>query len=395
MKTRIKIVGRRVDEFRLILLVSFIWFMVQFLRYVFPPLFGTFQASYGVSSTQTGFLFTLLMLGYSAVQFPAGLFADRFGAPRIITGGIVVFTAAAVAAFFATTFQLLLVAAVVIGAGTGVHKTVAIPYLSKVYPQRTGRALGTMDTIGQFGGIAAPIVVTGLLATVFPWRTVFLGSAFVSAILAILFYTTAMAEAPDSPDPGADENGDITQYVTIFTERRFLLFLIVTTLFTFAWNAVASFFPLYLSDQKGFSTGLAGLAYSVLFAASLSQVVTGDLSDRFGKLAISLVLFLVMIASLVAIIATNSLILLFLMTALMGVGFHGFRPVRDSYLVDLIPDSIGGGTLGVIRTIMTVIGALAPVTVGFVADRQGFVEAFGLIVVVLTVSVGVLVVLRE
>lgn len=37
--------------YRLVVSVSLLWFVVQFLRYVFPPLFGTFQSVYGVSNT--------------------------------------------------------------------------------------------------------------------------------------------------------------------------------------------------------------------------------------------------------------------------------------------------------------------------------------------------------
>ncbi len=425
----------------LVFLVAFLWFMVQFLRYVFPPLFGTFQATYGVSNTQTGLLFTLLMFGYSAMQFPGGWLSDRLHEVTVIVGGAVLFTIAAVFAGLAPTFALITLAAVGIGLGTGVHKTVAIAYLSRVYPERTGLSLGIMDTVGQFGGMVAPIAVAVVLASVFPWGTVFLGGAVVSAVLAGALYYRAhprkgyerrdqqlsenvdkhVARAANAdiessegneppqtersqPSPGVDtdttvskadvDTAERTSYITIFSNRRLLTFLCVTMLFTFAWNGLSAFYPLFLADEKGLSSGMAAIAYSVLFAASVTQTVTGGASDTLGKLTISIPLFGLMIVSLLALLVTQSVWVILGLTVLLGIGFHGFRPVRDAYLMDLIPSSIGGGTLGIVRTGMTAIGAAAPAIIGFTSDILGYVAAFGVIAVALVCGVVLLLVLR-
>lgn len=360
--------------------------MVQFVRYVFPPLFETLQATYGVSNTQTGLLFTLLMLGYSTAQLPAGVLGDRFGEPRIILAGVGLFATAAIGAFLAPTFALLTLAAILIGIGTGIHKTVAIPYLSKEYPERTGLALGVMDTIGQFGGIIAPVVIVGLLASPLHWSVVFVLITVVSLGLGLLFFSTASSSvtyrSENSPE-GNNEDGNpgIHAYLSIFTDRKLVLFLIVTTIFTFVWNGIASFFPVFLTTQKGLSSDMAGLAYSLLFAASLSQLVTGDISDRLGRLRVALLLFALMIIGLSLVITVQMLVPILLLTVVMGIGLHGFRPVRDSYLMDLIPSSVGGGTLGIVRTVMTVIGALSPAIVGYLSDTIGFTPAFLVLII--------------
>ena len=443
----------------LVFLIAFLWFMVQFLRYVFPPLFGTFQDVYGVSNTQTGLLFTLLMFGYSAMQFPGGWLSDRLHEITVIVGGAALFTGAAVFAGLAPTFGLITLAAIGIGLGTGVHKTVAIAYLSRVYPERTGLSLGIMDTVGQFGGMLAPIAVVIVLASVFPWGTVFLSGAVVSALLAAaLFYRahpnkgyerrdqrptagtgedvatgtanktgedvatgTANKTGEDVATGTANKTGedvaagtaseidtdtdsetvnesetddDVPSYIEIFADRKLLTFLCVTMLFTFAWNGISAFYPLFLADEKGLSPGMAGIAYSLLFAASVTQTVTGGASDTVGKLAISIPLFGVMVAGLIALLVIDSVAAILGLTLLIGIGFHGFRPVRDAYLMDLIPSSIGGGTLGIVRTGMTAIGGAAPAIIGYSSDVFGYIVAFGLIVCALVAGGILLVALR-
>lgn len=398
-------IGRVIRTYDLVFLIALLWFMVQFLRFVFPPLFGTFQDVYGVSNTQTGLLFTLLMLGYSAMQFPGGLLADRIHEVTVMVGGAVLFTAAAVFASFAPTFTLLTIAAVAIGIGTGVHKTVAIAYLSRIYPERTGLSLGIMDTVGQFGGMIAPIAVVALLGSDLPWESVFFIGAVVTVVLASGLWVRGRLHRDDHAHDGnspeenevkddaatestvletddneLDDEPDSLSYMTIFSDRKLLLFLCVTMLFTFSWNGLSAFFPLFLTDEKGLSSGMAGIAYSLLFAASVSQTVTGGASDKVGKLAISIMLFGIMIVGLTALLVTDSVLLILGLTVITGVGFHGFRPVRDSYLMKLIPSSIGGGTLGIVRTFMTGVGALAPAVIGYLSDVLGYSVAFCLIV---------------
>ena len=370
-----------VRTYDLVIVVSLLWFMVQFLRFVFPPLFETFQSTFAVTNTETGILFTAMMLAYSAVQFPSGVLGDRYGRPLVILVGASVFTMAALLVAASPSFLVVMLGAILIGLGTGPHKAVAIPLLSHKYEDRTGRALGTMDTIGQFGGMVAPLVVVGVLS-VFVWQGVFVVGAVVAMALAVTFYvvvrgdTELRVNGSVSPSVTDDDEDSATSYLSVFSDRSLLVFVVVTMLFTFAWNGLSSFFPLFLATEKGLSSGMAGILYSLLFVASVSQAVTGDLSDRMGRLRVSVVLFAFMSIGLAGLIALESLAALVLITAVVGVGFHGFRPVRDSYLMDVIPDSVGGGTLGVIRTGMTAVGALAPAVTGYLSDTVGFVVAF-------------------
>lgn len=387
-----------IRTYDLVIIVSLLWFMVQFLRFVFPPLFETFQGIYGISNAQTGLLFTVIMLAYSTVQFPAGVLGDRLGRPFVILLGTTVFTCAAVAVAASPNYQILLGAAALIGFTTGPHKAVAIPMLSHQYPDSTGRTLGIMDTVGQFGGMVAPLVVVVFLTT-FVWQGVFILGAVLSAIFGVAFFIYVLADK-ELQIWGIDHSRKTTSidsktsYVSVFTDINMITFLLVAMLFTFAWNGLSSFFPLFLIDQKGFSEGVAGILYSLLFVASVSQTVTGDLSDRVGRLSVAGVLFILMSLGITGLVVAETRMTIAVITLLIGIGFHGFRPVRDSYLMDVIPDDIGGGTLGIVRTGMTGIGALAPAVTGYLADVAGFIIAFGLIAAATVVAGGLTLGLR-
>lgn len=405
MEITLSRIHRTLRVYDLVIVVSLLWFMVQFLRFVFPPLFGTFQADYGVSNSETGVLFTALMLAYSSMQFPAGVLGDKLGEPKIIVAGATLFTGAALVVASSPTYTVIVLGAVLIGLGTGPHKTLAIPLLSRRYSDRNGLALGVMDTIGQLGGTVAPLVVVAILSILF-WQAVFILGAVVTALLAWLFYVRVKGDTElsihrpseqqvaEQIDQNTTGESSPTSYRAVLFDRQLLTFMLVTVIFTFSWNGISAFFPLYLAAEKGLSSGVAGMLYSVLFIASVSQTLTGEISDRFDRLSVGLSLFVLMVCAMVAILFVDGLLPLAIATAAAGIGFHGFRPVRDSYLMDIIPSEMGGGTLGIIRTVMTGIGALAPAVIGVISDVSGFVPAFSFIIAILLIGSGILVTLR-
>lgn len=375
-------------EYESLVVVSLLWFLVQFLRFAFPPLFGTIQSEYGVSNTETGLLFTSLMMAYAVMQFPTGAVSDRIGRSRTVTAGALLFSAVGVVILFAVDFAVLFALAVLLGATTAGHKTVSINIISNRYPANTGFCLGVLDTVGQFGGVAAPIVAVALLSSV-GWQWTFAAAGVVGFVLAGVNGRRIEDDPPvstPSRDGGEAVNGDKWTYLDILDDRRLLVFIGVTMAFTFAWNGVSAFLPLYLTAEKGVATSLSSLLYSAFFVASLSQLATGRVSDSVGQLWIGLATFGGMTITVALLVFVNDPIAISVATLSMGVAFHGFRPVRDSYLMTLIPDTIGGGGLGIVRTGMIVVGAVSPAVVGFVADVAGFRPAFGVILAAVAVG---------
>jgi MFS family permease len=377
-------------------LTALLWFLAKFLRYAFPPLFGTLQTVYGVSNTELGFTFSALMAGYAVMQFPSGALADRIGTVRVIVSGAVVAAAASLALFASTTYAVLLVAVVGIGVGTGAHKTVAITLLTTVYPDRSGRALGTMDFVGELGGALAPVVVVSVLAAALPWASLFLAAAVGGLCLAAAFAVRVPVRLPDgAADAGFDAADGFGSYLTAFAAPRFSAFTLVAVLVSLTVSGVTAFLPLFLESRPGIDTGLAGLLYSGFFLVSAVQPVTGDLADRLGALRVIAVLLALAITALaVLVVAGVGPLVVGVATLALGVGLHGVRPGRDAHLMNLIPDDVAGGTLGVVRTSMLGMSAVSPAVVGSLSDVTSFSVAFGALAAALglaTVIVTVLV----
>ena len=379
---------RSLAGFDALLLSAAIWFLAKFLRYAFPPLFSTFQTGFGVTNGQLGAAFTAMMTVYAAMQFPSGALADRVGAVRVVVVGAGVAAVGALALVVPVPFAALVGGMLLVGLGTGAHKTVAVRLLSRTYPTHTGRALGVLDTFGAFGGVVAPAAVVAVTARA-DWHTLFLVAGGLGIALAAAFALRAPRRVP-APEAASGGGVPARAYLELFRDPLFTAFVLVTLAFSFAYNGLVAFLPLYLTERGGLTTETASLLYSALFAVSLVQLVTGDLSDRVGQLPVIAVTLAVAAAGLVGLVAVGaaSPVVLGAAVVAVGVGSHGFRPVRGAYLTAVLPDDTAGGGLGVVRTLLMGAGAVAPAVVGVASERYGFGVAFGLLAVSMSLAVG-------
>jgi MFS family permease len=387
---------RRVRACDALVVLAGLWFLVLFLRYVFPPLFDTFRTVYGLSNGQLGTLFSVLMGAYAFMQWPGGTLSDRHGRVLVITVGIGVALLASAALATWHVVGVLVLAMGLIGLGTGVHKTIAIALLARIYPDRTGRALGAMDATGQLGGVAAPgALVVVAAADRLAWPTVFLAATVVGGLLLLALWswvprhldgagpagTDSRSGAP--ADPGRDDALSLRRDLAPLADRQLLVFVLATAGVAYAWNGVAAFLTLYLIDVQGYASADASSVYAGLFVVGLVQPLTGAVGDRAGHLPTALGLAILAVGGLLGLLATSGTLPLLLSVAAIGVGLHGFRPVRDAYIVAQFPTGSTGGSLGVVRTIVMGAGALAPGVTGVLTERVSYDAGLGLIAVVL------------
>lgn len=392
----------RIVRFDAIVLTSALWFLSKFVRFAFPPLFERLASVYDVSAAVLGTAFSGLLLVYAVMQFPSGLLADRFSSVAVIGAGASLAAVGALALAVDSPLVVLVGAMLTIGAGTGPVKTVGIRVLSRTYPKRTGRALGVFETFGSFGGAAAPATVVlfanlpGLVGA--SWRTTFLVAGVAGIAVTVAFVTRVPQRLPDA-ETDESEAGTaipIREYGALFREWRFSVFVLVTTLFSFAYNATLAFLPLYFTREAGLGSTTASLLFSTLFAVSIVQLLTGEISDRTGTLplvALTVGLATTGLGSILLLSDVAGPLVLGGAVVCLGLGAHGYRPVRGAYLMSVIPPSVAGGSLGAVRTIQMVAGASSPALVGVLSETAGLRPAFGILTAALLVATGLSVLL--
>ena len=152
---------------------------------------------------------------------------------------------------------------------------------------------------------------------------------------------------------------------------REVWFLCLAILVNRAGTMVLPFLTLYLTADRRFSAGTAGLALTIYgLAAIVIAPISGRLSDRLGGLRIiKLSLFLTGLILLVFPFA-NSLISIFVMTGLWALVNEAFRPPSMSIIGELAGPAQRKAAFALSRLAINLGMSIGPVIGGFLAMRS-------------------------
>ena len=266
------------------------------------PLLPFFRSEFGLDYAGSGLALSVFSITYGVSQLPGGALADRLGARRLMTLGIIGVAAAGLAIYFTRSYFWLLVCLGLMGlVGGGYHPAAPPLVCATVPPGSRGRALGVHAIGGSASFFIAPLVVAAT-AVVWGWRESYLVLAVPTLLFGLLLYVTlgrfegnngaGLAPAADSPPPEAAGRPD------------FLFFVALSAAGTIMVVAGVSYVPLLLVDGFGVSEESAAAILAVVYLAGIfANMAVGFLTDRFSKKAI---LIATLMASAAALAAFNA-----------------------------------------------------------------------------------------
>ncbi|MFI2238725.1 MFS transporter [Streptomyces chrestomyceticus] len=248
--------------------------------YFSQPLLVTIGHDLGMSPALVGSVVTLTHIGYGLGLFflvPLGDMADR---RRLVVAQLLLLVLALAVVAAARTAAVLLVGMAATGLLAVVTQTLVAFAASLAPPAARGRVVGLV-TSGVVIGILLARTVSGLLADLAGWRSVYLASASLTALLALILYR--VLPRPASVSPTALRYGQLLRStVTLFVRERLLriraLFgLLIFAAFSTLWSSVAlplSEAPYFLPHSAIGALGLIGIV------GALAATVAGRLNDR-------------------------------------------------------------------------------------------------------------------
>jgi len=360
---------------------------------VFPLL----EKEMNLTPVQLGLLGSAFAWVYGLGAPFAGLIVDRIRRTRAILGGLQAWSVICCATAVSTKFGHLFFFRAAEGLGETFYYPASVSLLSDYHGKATrSRALGLHQTSVYMGTIAGGFFA-GLIGQHYGWRWSFVIFGGLGILLG-LFLTRALQE----PVRGAAEEQPATvqqlsvreAWATILSQPAALALMAAFVCANFVAVVLLSWMPKFLYEKFGMSLAAAGLS-ATLFAqlASFTGAFTGGwLADKWvqktvrGRIAVQLV-GVVAGAPFVALCGSTQTVA-WLVVALTGWGF--FKGLYDANIFasvfDVIPPAARGATAGLMNCVGWLLGGgIAPVVVGFVAQRTnlGFAIAATSVVYIL------------
>ncbi|AIV41183.1 MULTISPECIES: MFS transporter [unclassified Curtobacterium] len=340
------------------------------------PLLDDIAADLGTSPASAGFLVTLTQVGYALgilLLVPLGDVVDR---RRLVPGVLAASAVALLAAALAPGFSALLVALALVGATT-VAGQLLIPLAGDLAdPASRGRVVGTIAS-GVLTGILLSRTVSGVIAEVAGWRSVYVLAAVVAVVLAFLL-ARAVPRLPRRervryPQLIASVVGVVRAHLAV--RVTLVVSASVFAVFTMFWTALTF---LLSSAPFGYSTTAIGAVGLVGLAGAVAAQRVGRLHDRGWSVPVTgAALVLVLVSLVVAGLGARSIVVVLVAVLLLDVGVQATNVLNQTRLFAIDPaarsrlntafvtGNFAGGAVGsAIAGVLWNAGGWTAVTVG-------------------------------
>lgn len=315
---------------------------------------------------------TLLASAFGGILF--GVLADRIGRVRAFVYAVLIYSAFTGLTATATGVVALLVWRTVVGLGMGGVWSAGSVLVAESWPaQHRGKAAGLMQSGWAIGYILAALLSAAIMPH-WGWRPLFAAGVAPSLFAVWVLARVQEPRRTASPVRAAALSRTVWRRVAIASS--------VTSCVLFAYWGLFTWMPSYLSSPV--ARGGAGMSIvqssgwivPMQIGAFLGYVLFGFLSDRFGRRPVFLV-FVLAAAVLVPIYGQwgRHPTALMLMGPLIGFFGHGYFSVFGAMLAELFPSAIRGTAQGLCYNVGRAASALAPLTIGALADRFGIGSA--------------------
>jgi MFS family permease len=349
---------------------------------VLPAVLVALRAEFHASFTTLGTVATVSSMLYGLGALPAGLLADRVGAPvllRVFAGGSAICCGLAAVA---PGIWWLAAALALLGAAGALYHPSGLAEVTLNAPGG-GREIGIHGGFGNGGTALAPLVA-GAVAAAWTWRASY-GLAALAAVVLLLALARQVPldrQLPPQTQAGPGSVGRAALAV--------VMFLAVAEGFVF--QGFVTFLPAFLAEVGGAGRTAAAkggvLAAAVLLLGVPGQLLGGRLAGTDPRrLAVRYAcLYAGAVLAGLSVRAAGPTVLGVALAGLFSLLIFLGQPITNQLVARSTRAGRRGAAYGTYFSLSFGVGALAGSAGGVVADRSGLAAVFGFLGLVAVVN---------
>lgn len=352
----------------------FVWGIGEGMFFNFAPIY---MEKLGSDPQQIGVILGAFGAAMAITHIPAGRLADRFGRRPLLLTAWAMGLAATVIMALARDLTWFVVGMLVYGLTAFVSSPLS-SYMTAARGNWTVAQALTLTTATFSFGMTFGPALGGWIGDRFGLRTVYIVAAgffFVSTIL-IQFIGNQPIEQHDPESPP----------VSLFSNVRFLNFLLVAALAVFAMYLAQPLTPNFLEGVRGLSLSEVGIVFTT---GAMGNVLASILLGRFPP-RIGYPISQALVGLFALLMWRGAGLPLFALGYFLMGGFRAARPLALAQARELVHDSQLGLAYGTMETVSSIIFILTPPLAGFLFERDPYLVypiAIGLIAFSVIISI--------
>jgi MFS transporter, FSR family, fosmidomycin resistance protein len=338
------------------------------LLYVLLPVW---QAEFGLTLAQIGFLKTVYSGVMASLQVPAGLLAERVGERFLLAAGTVAAAIGYLLIGWSGGFFGLLVWLALGGLGASVQHPLGSSLTARAAEgPRLRTALSVYNFSGDLGKTVLP-ALTALLIALWQWRVATMLLGLIGLIAGAAIYRMLRGVAgPAGPRAAGVPAPPIGGLAHRAARHGFVAITAIGIVDATTRTGFLTFLP-FLLTAKGADVPTIGFALALVFAGGATgKFVCGVLATRIGILRSVVLTECATSTGILALLPLpldGSLVLL----PLIGMALNGTSSVLYGTVAELVPDERRARAFGIFYTCTIGAGAIAPSLYGLFSDAAG------------------------
>jgi nitrate/nitrite transporter NarK len=247
-----------------------------------PPLMPVIMEAFTLTLSQAGWLMSVFALIGLILALPAGVLLQKYGPRSVGITALVSLTLGASLGALASTPTVLLASRVLEGAGMGLIAVVAPAAIAIWFPAaRQGTPMGLWATWVPVGTILMALLAPAL-ALAAGWQAVWWLTAGFSLLVLVVY--AALMRMPPRPAGATSDHAPSLPLRQALANRQIWLLCLQFGCFNLVFLPLATFYPTFLADVRGFSLPQAAFVASIsTIVVLVSAPLAGVLSDRIGS----------------------------------------------------------------------------------------------------------------
>ena len=368
-------------------------FALQLSNLGFSPLLPSIQREFDMSYTQLGTFTGMYGLLAMVLSVPAGISAKRFGEKRVLGLGLLGVAAGSVLLGRAWNVESAMTfRGLTIFGYRFAFVSVLVAVALTAPPALRGRTMGVLGSTSALASvIGAPL--GGILVREFTWRTAILGYAAMAAIGALVFWG---CYRPSSADPSHTHVHVTTSApgATALVSPVVWMLALIVGLGGFGQFTVTNFVPSVAESLYHLDAAAAGVIISTGYMTAIGvNLLVGLLIDRFDKLVVLGVLFVMLAVASASMTIEHLLAFRVSTAAVIGLGFTAANQLYG-LAASVMPRAEAANAMGVVSLGAGLFGYFGPQMLGVLRDRTGsFAAGFYMVAVADVLTLGLIVLL--
>ena len=351
----------------------------------FMALLPMVQEEFLISRAQVGLYSSFYFMSAALISVFSGRIVDRLGTKRGLVLGVTVVGIMIFLHSLSPFFGFLLILAFF----TGIAYSIITPAVNRGVlevsePSKRGFSMGIVHGGGGFGGFIGAAILP-FLGEIVGWRTALLFGSIFAVMIALFIswlYRPGFAQNENKNDSSPEgRSTSLKEDLLLFLRNRYLLCICMMGIaFGMSISSITGHFPLYLSQDLGYSVTFAGLGLGIFHIGGIAgqpfwglineNVFHGDRRKglfTLGVLIAGLILFFGLVVSRFPF--PPYAILLF--SFLLGFCAMGVIAIYFTAIVELVSNKHIGMITGIALIFPRTSTMLTPPLFGLIADLRG------------------------